>query len=496
MKKFITLFIIIIVKLALSDTTEVSGNVSGIWSIHNSPYAVVGEITVLAGETLDIEPGVEIRFRGGYHFIVNGWLKAVGGETDSIIFTRDQPIEEHKWKGIRFVDASPASGLAFCRIEYVKNDGAYPEVRGGAVYCENSSPIISHCALGHNYSHNANYNGGGGGVFVEEGSPVVEYCHIFDNYVDSGGGICTLEAGAALLKYNVIEDNTALYAGGGMYLGVRSAPIAIGNIIRRNSCSGGWGGGGINLWNWYAIAQVSKTIFNNLIYHNSASDAGGGIYTRYDLSFIYNNTIVENTASRGGGIYVLNEGQFLPDVRNCILWDNLASSGSAIHLDQANNSQINIAWSDIENGWSGNGNFDSIPNFEDTVWFRLASPSRCIDAGTSDNTPVEDFEENGRFDDPGIPNRGSGTYTFYDVGWDEYVSTGIEETSELLTKPQTIFMSIGESFSLPKGSVLFNLSGRIVFRSGQDSKKLSPGIYFINFPDHNGLRIQKLIVLR
>jgi parallel beta-helix repeat protein len=494
LKSFIV--ILIGVGLAFSDTTEVSGDVSGIWNLSGSPYAVIGELTVPAEDTLIIESSVEIRFRGRYHLIVNGLLKGIGTESDSIIFTRDQPIENHKWKGIRFVNALDGCSLVFCHIEYVKNDGAYPEVRGGAIYCDSSSPVISHCALCHNYSHNANYNGGGGGIFVIQGSPIVEYCHIYDNYVDSGGGICTLEAGSALIQYNVIEDNTALYSGGGMYLGVRSSPSAIGNVIRNNNCSSGWGGGGITLWNWYAMSPVSKTIINNLLYHNSASDAGGGIYTRYDLSFIYNNTIVNNSANRGGGIYVLNEGQYLPDVRNCILWSNVANNGPAVYLDQANNSQIDITWSDVENGWSGNGNFDSMPNFKDTVWFRLVNPSRCIDAGTSENTPIKDFEENGRFDEPSSPNRGSGIYTYYDVGWDEYIATGIEENSTVLKLPQTIFLSVGKSFSLPTGSILYAISGRTIFQSGLDLKKLSPGIYFIKLPEPYGSRMLKLIVLR
>lgn len=415
--------------LAQLDTTEVSGNVSGTWD-DSLVYAVVGEVTVPAGESLLIEPGVEVRFRGPYHFTVNGGLTAIGREDDSIIFTRDSAIEGHKWKGVRFDSAASGCTLAYCRIEYVKNDGAYPEVRGGAVYCSYSSPVISHCALCHNYSHNANANGGGGGVFVEYGSPVVEYCHIFDNYVDSGGGLCTLEECSAVFRNNVIEDNTATYSGGGMYLGVRSGPTATGNIIRHNQ-SGGWGGGGITLWNWYAIGPVSKTVTNNLIYANTASDAGGGIYTRYDLSFIYNNTIVGNTAARGGGVYVLNEGAYLPDVRNTIIYDNAAPNGPSVFLDPANSSDISLTWSDVEGGWAGTGNFDSVPAFIETTYFHIYGYSRCVDAGTSDGTPGQDFEGDERVDQIDMPNRGGGDYPYYDVGWDENTETAVLKVPSL-----------------------------------------------------------------
>jgi parallel beta-helix repeat protein len=472
--------------LAQLDTTQVSGNVSGVWEDSLSPYAIVGEVLVPAGETLVIKPGVEVRFRGPYHFTVNGVLKALGAESDSIIFTRDSAIEGHKWKGIRFDSAAAGCSLTYCRVEYVKNDGPYPEVRGGAIYCSYSSPFISHCALCHNYSHNANANGGGGGVFVEYGSPVVEYCHLFDNYVDSGGGLCTLEECSAIFHNNVIEDNTATYSGGGMYLGVRSGPTATGNIIRRNHCSGGWGGGGVTLWNWYAMNQIAKSFTNNLLYANTAADAGGGIYTRYDLSYIYNNTIVGNSASRGGGIYVLNEGQYLPDVCNCIVYDNTASNGPSIFLDNANNSEIYVTWSDVEGGWSGTGNFDSIPHFMDTIWYRLEEPSRCIDAGTSDNTPTTDFEGDVRGDHWQSPTRGGGQYPYYDVGWDEFVPLGAHEprTPEALRLPKPA--TIVRASALPRGTVLYDITGKRVRGNA------APGFYFTTA----GGRVRRLLLVR
>ncbi len=488
---------------AFPDTTTVSGQVSGVWTFANSPYAVVGEVTVPAGCTLVIEPGVEIRFRGSYRFVVSGLLKAVGTEDDSIFFTRDQPIEGHKWKGIRFISATAGCSLAYAVVEYVKNDGPYPEVRGGAVYCEYTSPVISHCALCHNYSHNENYNGGGGGVFALGCAPVVENCHIFDNYVDSGGGICTLEDGQTMIRNCIIEDNIATYSGGGMYLGVRSGPRVFANTIRNNRCTGGWGGGGITLWNWFAINPVSKQVYNNLIAYNSASDAGGGMYTRYDVSYIYNNTFFGNSAARGGGIYVLNEGVYLPDVRNTIVWANSAGQGPSIYLDPGNSSDITVTWSDIEGGWTGSGNFDSVPNFADTVWFRLAMPSRCIDAGTSAGPPGYDFEGDERYDVPEVPNRGAGAEPFYDVGWDELTEVGVRgHDKRRQGAPPLVVPSVGREFRLPAGTVVCDIAGRPVWEarggsivwSGSDSRgtRLAPGVYLVR----EGTRVGSIVLTR
>jgi hypothetical protein len=231
---------------------------------------------------------------------------------------------------------------------------------------------------------------------------------------------------------------------------------------------------------------VSKTVTNNLLHANTASDAGGGIYTRYDRSFIYNNTIVGNSASRGGGIYVLNEGQYLPDVRNAIVFENTASNGPSIYLDAANNSQINITWSDVEGGWTGTGNFDSVPNFWDTVMHRLGQPSRCIDAGTSDNTPTQDFDGQARVDHPGAPNRGGGQYPYYDVGWDENCDVGIFDLQPPPTRFRQRIATVVRASALRPGGVLYDITGKRVRGAA------APGIYFTT----DDGRVRRLLLVR
>ncbi|MEI8194164.1 MAG: hypothetical protein WCG64_09885, partial [Flavobacteriia bacterium] len=51
--------------------TNVSGNVSGTWTTANSPYLVTGNIGVPAGQTLVIQPGVQVVFQGFYRFGVS-----------------------------------------------------------------------------------------------------------------------------------------------------------------------------------------------------------------------------------------------------------------------------------------------------------------------------------------------------------------------------------------------------------------------------------------
>jgi hypothetical protein len=68
-------------------TTEVSGNQSGTWTLANSPYVVTGSVNVPAGQTLTIEPGVEVKFNDNQGIGVYGALNADGTSSQKITFT-------------------------------------------------------------------------------------------------------------------------------------------------------------------------------------------------------------------------------------------------------------------------------------------------------------------------------------------------------------------------------------------------------------------------
>ncbi|MEE4356918.1 MAG: hypothetical protein V2I97_10640, partial [Desulfococcaceae bacterium] len=60
--------------------TNVSGSISADtrWNLSGSPYIVTGDVTVEAGMTLTIDPGVQVKFDSGFSLIVYGILNAVG----------------------------------------------------------------------------------------------------------------------------------------------------------------------------------------------------------------------------------------------------------------------------------------------------------------------------------------------------------------------------------------------------------------------------------
>ena len=88
-----------------------TGNVSGTWTLDNSPYIVGQDITIARDHTLTIVPGVIVKFTGHYKLDVRGTLLAVGTETDTIVFTvenntgfNDHNVLDGGWNGIRFIE--------------------------------------------------------------------------------------------------------------------------------------------------------------------------------------------------------------------------------------------------------------------------------------------------------------------------------------------------------------------------------------------------------
>jgi len=87
MKKIIFIIVMLLTTILFADTIIPPGNVEGSWTTLNSPYLIEGEITILDGETLTIEPGVLVEFQGHYKFHVQGRLLAIGTNTENIVFT-------------------------------------------------------------------------------------------------------------------------------------------------------------------------------------------------------------------------------------------------------------------------------------------------------------------------------------------------------------------------------------------------------------------------
>ncbi|MDP8313672.1 MAG: right-handed parallel beta-helix repeat-containing protein [Candidatus Celaenobacter antarcticus] len=438
---FLFINIIFLNSHSFADTHIHGGNVIGIWSIDGSPYIIDGEIYIPVDNTLRIEPGVQIIFSGHHKFKIYGRLLAVGTASDTITFTVDDTTGFSNpdttaggWHGLRFIDtevsAQDSSKIVYCKLEYGKASGNYPDNHGGAIYCINSSDILmKNCLIRNN---RADDYGTGGGICCNESSPIM--CNVFinRNYAEKrGGGIYCYQSSPILSNVTVSENTVALYDGGGIHLeesypylgnvtisrnyaarnggGIYcdySNPILQDVIINENSTDSTYlnAGGGIYFYHsspfldsviinnnktYYGggiCCQTSSPILANVTIYGNTANGGGGIYcndtSRPNLS---NVTISENTANHGGGIGCCNNSS--PVLLNCILWNNATEEFYLIY-----GSTVTVTYSDITDGWTGEGNIDEDPLFEDPTYgdFHLTEYSPCIDAGNPASVPDPD----------------------------------------------------------------------------------------------------------
>lgn len=184
-----------------TGTVVSTGNVTTqTWALAGSPFRVQGDITVPAGSTLTIQPGVVVMFMGHHRMTVVGALDARGTSAAPILFTAADIVVG--WYGLRIW--SPAGP-----------GGASP----GHQYVE-------HCILEHSVKFGDNdvwYNDSRGALFVDSNSGPQLHIHhnVFRNNRSVGKGAALMLgsiSGVWQMTGNVFENNHATDQGGAMDL--------------------------------------------------------------------------------------------------------------------------------------------------------------------------------------------------------------------------------------------------------------------------------------
>ena len=163
----------------LSAQQTLSGSLSG--NLGPDTYIVVADCDIPAGETLTIAPGTVFLFSGNYYWWIFGTLQAEGTETDSIVFTRQDPIQAHRWGGLRFQMGAPDNSvISYCLIDNCMTlfyNGGGISSQGVALQVLNTT--IQMC------------QGMDGGAFHGEMGADVDFidCVIADNTASSGAGL-------------------------------------------------------------------------------------------------------------------------------------------------------------------------------------------------------------------------------------------------------------------------------------------------------------------
>lgn len=243
-----------------------AGNLSGTLTCANSPYYILGNVTIPSGSELIIEPCVKMIARGDYEIKVQGRLLAEGNETDKIVFAASDTLEG--WQGIRFShtnsNGQDTSIIDHCRITYGNANGWSEYKRGGALYFYSSGDVIvKNCLINKNKAEN------NGGAIYATGSGVTFTNNIFkDNYCPHGGVFYGNSAGSVYFTDNRFQNNLAENGG--------------------------------------ALAAYSSTIYlaGNTFTNNRAEKFGGAIYYasggNFNFDAVHKNNVYENYAGAAG----------------------------------------------------------------------------------------------------------------------------------------------------------------------------------------------------
>ena len=87
-----------------------------------SPYIVPNDVTIKAGCTLTIEPGVEVWMNPGTHFLVHGAIDARGLPTDSILFRLNPacPADDN-WGALCFINTTDTTFFSYAELRSASN---------------------------------------------------------------------------------------------------------------------------------------------------------------------------------------------------------------------------------------------------------------------------------------------------------------------------------------------------------------------------------------
>ncbi|MDN3494269.1 right-handed parallel beta-helix repeat-containing protein [Winogradskyella bathintestinalis] len=302
------------VTLNSNTAVNVSGNISGNWT-NNNTYIVNGDITIPPSQTLNIEPGTEVRFDGYYSLIVNGTLTAVGTENNKINITSNSTNPTNNdWNQIKINSTSASSEINYCVIEYghitdfaetgfieingevtisnstIKNSNG-PAIKIALNY--SGDVLIDNCEI--NDSNYGIYNSGIGEILITNNRIFdINTIGVYENIYDS----------QTTIRNNIIYNCP--------YTGITShSDILIERNILFNNGHGNPYGAGV------FVVDGTPIIANNTMFSNKN---GVGIYDNdfYNPQPIINSNIIINNSDYG----IISQGEFQPSVVAYNLFNN------------------------------------------------------------------------------------------------------------------------------------------------------------------------------
>ncbi len=247
-----------------------AGNINGVWEKDSHQY-IIGDLDIITGDSLIIEPGVKVEFQGPYNINVgsNAKLIARGAALDTIKFFSENV--QIGWKGINLLSSADDDSFFYCDFQFSKNTGE----NGGAFQLDSTDAFFSNCNFKNNTAEN------GGAVYCSYSKPEFYQCSFINNTARLGGALYSVVSNIKI-QQTLICNNSVTINGGGIFsydsdLSLINVTISHNNAIQR--------GGGLT------IDGGEKIFINNtILYSNNASNLGHNLYL---LDNHWNSTVIE-----------------------------------------------------------------------------------------------------------------------------------------------------------------------------------------------------------
>jgi hypothetical protein len=332
--------------------TYVHGEVDGTWNASGNPYIVEHSITVTAGKTLTINPGVEVYCSGYDSISIYGGLYVLGNVMDSVIFA---PLSTNIWNGIFFMPgALDNSEIAYARIwgasVGVTISGADAGIHNSTIVGESRSLTLFYAA----------------GTFA-------------DNTISctflTPTAVYMLKSDAKLLRNTITSSNTDIELSGyAIYALYCSYAVIDYNYIQSQGVGEVYG----ILCDNCDYIQLKHNLVESVSTRISSGISGVDSYQ----PFLLNNTVVTASASVDKGISCFNTHAI---ITNCIV----TGDGNSIGIYCLNSNPTityNNVWyhgTNYQGCTPGEGSISLNPLFVGGIpySYHLNPESPCIDVG-------------------------------------------------------------------------------------------------------------------